>query len=58
VIPPVAMNVFIVKSITKTPIRTIYSGVYPFLISMVLLIALIFTFPQIVLYLPQALMGF
>jgi len=53
VIPPVAMNV---KNITKAPVRTIYRGVYPFLISMVLLIALIFVFPDIVLYLPRALM--
>jgi len=57
VIPPVAMNVFIVKNITKAPICTIYKGVYPFLISMILLIALLFAFPEIVLYLPRALMG-
>jgi C4-dicarboxylate transporter, DctM subunit len=56
VIPPVAMNVFIVKNITKIPIGTIYKGVYPFLISMILLIALLFAFPDIVLYLPRALM--
>jgi tripartite ATP-independent transporter DctM subunit len=56
VIPPVAMNVFIVKNITKVPIGIIYSGVYPFLISMMLLIILIFIFPQIVLFLPQTLM--
>ena len=57
VIPPVAMNVFIVKNITKVPINIIYSGVYPFLISMMLLIILIFLFPQIVLFLPHAFMG-
>jgi tripartite ATP-independent transporter DctM subunit len=56
VIPPVAMNVFIVKNITKVPIGVIYKGVYPFLISMILLIVLIFIFPQIVLYLPHTLM--
>jgi hypothetical protein len=56
VIPPVAMNVFIVKNITKVPIGVIYKGVYPFLISMIFLIVLIFIFPQIVLYLPQTLM--
>jgi C4-dicarboxylate transporter DctM subunit len=56
VIPPVAMNVFIVKNITKAPIGVIYRGVYPFLISMMLLIVLIFIFPQIVLYLPNTLM--
>lgn len=56
VIPPVAMNVFIVKNITKVPIGIIYSGVYPFLISMLLLIILLFIFPGIVLFLPNLLM--
>jgi C4-dicarboxylate transporter DctM subunit len=56
VIPPVAMNVFIVKNITKVPIGVIYSGCYPFIISMALLIALLFVFPQIVLFLPNTLM--
>ena len=56
VIPPVAMNVFIVKNITKVPIGTIYRGVYPFLISMVTLIILLFIFPGIVTFLPHALM--
>ena len=31
VIPPVAINVFVVKNITKVPFGVIYSGVYPFL---------------------------
>jgi len=56
VIPPVAMNVFIVKNITKVPISIIYSGVYPFLIAMALLAVLLFVFPQIALFLPNALM--
>jgi tripartite ATP-independent transporter DctM subunit len=56
VIPPVAMNVFIVRNITKVPIGIIYSGVYPFLISMVLLIIFLFLFPQIAVFLPHALM--
>ena len=34
VIPPVAINVFVVKNITKVPFSVIYSGVYPFLISL------------------------
>jgi TRAP-type C4-dicarboxylate transport system permease large subunit len=50
------MNVFIVRNITKVPIGIIYSGVYPFLISMVLLIIFLFLFPQIAVFLPHALM--
>jgi tripartite ATP-independent transporter DctM subunit len=56
VIPPVAICVFVVKNITKVPMGVIYSGVYPFLISLVVVVILAFVFPQIVLLLPNALM--
>jgi tripartite ATP-independent transporter DctM subunit len=55
-IPPVAINVFVVKNITKLPFSLIYSGVYPFLIGMIVCAALLFAFPQICLYLPAKLM--
>jgi C4-dicarboxylate transporter, DctM subunit len=57
VIPPVAMCVFVVKNITKVPMSTIYAGVYPFLISLIICIILLFIFPQLVLYLPSVLMS-
>ena len=47
VIPPVAINVFVVKNITQVPFGVIYKGVYPFLISLVVCAALLFLFPQI-----------
>jgi len=53
---PVAINVFVVKNITKEPFGTIDSGVYPFLISLVVVGALLFIFPQIATFLPSALM--
>jgi len=56
VIPPVAINVFVVKNITKVPFGVIYSGVYPFLISLVLCALLLFLFPQLALFLPSLLM--
>ncbi|MDR2017411.1 MAG: TRAP transporter large permease [Syntrophobacterales bacterium] len=56
VVPPVAICVFIVRNITKVPMGVIYSGVYPFLISLVLVVVLCFLFPQIVLFLPNQLM--
>ena len=56
VIPPVALNVFVVKNITKVPFGVIYRGVYPFLISMILCAALVFLFPEICLFLPNLLM--
>ncbi len=55
VIPPVAICVFVVKNITKTPFKDIYQGVYPFLIGMVGCAILLFLFPQIALFLPHLL---
>ena len=57
VMPPVAICVFVVKQITKVPMGTIYKGVYPFLISLVLGMVLVFVFPKIATWLPRALMG-
>ena len=56
VIPPVAICVFVVRNITKVPMGVIYSGVYPFLISLFFVVILCFIFPQIVLFLPNMLM--
>ncbi|MCX8022293.1 MAG: TRAP transporter large permease [Syntrophorhabdaceae bacterium] len=56
VIPPVAINVFVVKNITKTPFSTIYAGVYPFLISLIVGGILLFIFPGIATWLPGVLM--
>jgi C4-dicarboxylate transporter, DctM subunit len=56
VIPPVAMPVFVVKNITKVPMSVIYSGVYPFLIALVVCVVLLFIFPPLTLYLPSVLM--
>jgi C4-dicarboxylate transporter, DctM subunit len=56
VVPPVAINVFVVKNITKVPYSVIYAGVYPFLISLVVAGILLFIFPQLSLWLPNLLM--
>jgi tripartite ATP-independent transporter DctM subunit len=56
VIPPVAINVFVVKNISKVPLATIYQGVTPFLISIVVGAIFLFLFPQIALWLPSVLM--
>jgi tripartite ATP-independent transporter DctM subunit len=56
VIPPVAINVFVVKNITKVPFGIIYRGVYPFLISLVVCAILLFLFPSLALYLPTRFM--
>jgi tripartite ATP-independent transporter DctM subunit len=56
VIPPVAICVFVVRNITKESYGLIYRGVYPFLISMIMCIVLLFVFPGLATYLPRVLM--
>ncbi len=56
IVPPVAINVFVVKNITGVPFPTIYKGVYPFLISLVVGAALLFVFPNLATWLPRVLM--
>ncbi len=56
VIPPVAINVFVVKNITKAPFKTIYHGVYPFLLALVAVGILLFIFPALATAVPNWLM--
>lgn len=56
VIPPMAICVFVVKQITKTPFNVVYAGVYPFLISLVVGGIIVFLFPAITTWLPSLLM--
>jgi C4-dicarboxylate transporter, DctM subunit len=55
IIPPVASNVFVVRNITKVPLGVIYSGTYPFLISLVLVTVLLFLIPGMATFLPNLL---
>jgi C4-dicarboxylate transporter, DctM subunit len=56
-IPPVAIYVFILGNITGIPFKTIYKGVVPFLLALILALILLFVFPQIALWLPNLMMG-
>jgi len=56
VIPPVAINVFIVSNMTKTPMSVVYKGVAPFLIGMVVFAGFLFIYPELALFLPNYLM--
>lgn len=56
IIPPMAVNVFVVSGIAKVPIGTVYKGIYPYLIGMCICVLLLMLFPQIALWLPNLLM--
>lgn len=54
--PPVGMNVFVVKGIAQdVPMSTIFKGVLPFWFAMVVCLMLLVIFPQIVLFIRQAM---
>ena len=56
--PPVGINVFIVKSIAPdVPMATIFRGIWPFWFAMAAMIGMLILFPQIALFLPQAVVG-
>ncbi|MCA0203105.1 TRAP transporter large permease [Pararhodobacter sp.] len=56
--PPVGVNVFIVKSLVPhVTLGTIFRGVVPFWIAMMVTLGLLVAFPQIALYLPNTMIN-
>ena len=53
ILPPMAINVFVVSGVTKVPINTIYKGIYPFIVGMYICLFIFLFFPQISLWLPN-----
>ena len=54
--PPVGMNVFIMRGVAKeVPMYTIFKGLFPFVVAMVVCVALILAFPDIALFLPNTM---
>lgn len=52
--PPIGMNVFVIKGVAKDiPLETIFKGILPFLVAMILCLIVLTIFPQIVLFLPS-----
>lgn len=56
--PPVGLNVFVVRGVAgDVPLSTIFAGVVPFLIAMILTLLLIIAFPGIALMIPNSMFG-
>lgn len=54
--PPVGLNVFVVRGVAgDVSLRTVFQGVIPFLIAMILTLLLIILFPQIALLIPNSM---
>ena len=55
--PPVGMNVFVISGMSGVKMYTVFRGIMPFLIAMVVCMVLLIAFPQISLWLPRTMMG-
>jgi tripartite ATP-independent transporter DctM subunit len=56
VCPPVGMCVFVIAGIDKTiPITRIYKGIWPYFSAIIVLIFILFVFPDLALWLPSVL---
>lgn len=52
--PPVGVNVFVIKGIAPDiPLYTIFRGIVPFLIALVIMTIILFIFPQLATFLPS-----
>ncbi|MFH0823703.1 MAG: TRAP transporter large permease, partial [Pseudomonadota bacterium] len=56
ILPPMAINAFVVSGVAKVPVGTVYKGIYPYLIGLTICLVILVLFPQISLWLPNTLM--
>lgn len=51
--PPVGINVYIIKGVAEdVPLETIFRGIFPFLVALIVCAIILILFPQIALFLP------
>ena len=56
--PPVGLNVFVVRGVAgDVPLATIFSGVTPFLLAMIITLLLVILIPNIALIIPNSMFG-
>lgn len=56
--PPVGMNLFIIRAQARDlPMQAIYRGIVPFLVAPIILIAILFIWPQVAMWLPRVFYG-
>lgn len=56
--PPVGVNVFVLSGVAKDiPMSTMFKGIMPFWVAMFICIVILVIFPEIVVFLPNTMMG-
>lgn len=51
--PPVGLNVYALAGVTDIPLHTIFRGVLPFVVAMIICVIFLVVFPQIALFIPS-----
>jgi len=52
--PPVGVNVFVIKGIARdVPLENIFKGIFPFLVTLIIVTIILMVFPQIATFLPR-----
>ncbi|GAI51534.1 unnamed protein product [marine sediment metagenome] len=52
--PPVGVNVYVVKGVAKdVPLETIFRGILPFTVAVLICLVILIAFPQITTFLPS-----
>ena len=55
--PPVGMNVYIIKGVApEVPLEVIFKGIWPFLVALIICLAILIAIPQIATFLPNLLL--
>ena len=58
VTPPVGVDAYVAKNVAKdVPLQKVFGGLTPFIVAMLICIVLCTAFPQIILFLPNLMMG-
>jgi C4-dicarboxylate transporter DctM subunit len=53
--PPVGINVFVVQGVCNEPLHVVFRGVIPFILVMIVCLAILVAFPQIAMFLPNSM---
>ena len=54
--PPVGINVYVIKGVAPdVPLETIFRGIFPFLVAIIVCVVILIFIPEIALYLPNAI---
>ncbi|WP_291799429.1 TRAP transporter large permease [Brevibacterium sp.] len=57
VTPPLGLNAFVTARASRIPLETVFLGAVPFIVGMLLVVVLVFVFPQLALFVPTLMGG-